>query len=88
MEDLSHDENIYMVRLAEQTERYEDMQFYMQRQINEKQTLGEQERNLFAIAYKNLVSSRRTAWRAITALEAEQKLKKNRNCEIIRYYKE
>ena len=36
MEDLSHDENIYMVRLAEQTERYEDMQFYMQRQINEK----------------------------------------------------
>ncbi len=41
MEDLSHDENIYMVRLAEQTERYEDMQFYMQRQINEKQTTNQ-----------------------------------------------
>ena len=72
MEDIQ-DENIYMVRLAEQTERYEDMQLYMQRHINEKKTLNDQERNLFAIAYKNLVSSRRTAWRAITALEAEQK---------------
>jgi 14-3-3 protein epsilon len=85
--DISHDENIYMVRLAEQTERYEDMQFYMNRQINEKKTLGEQERNLFAIAYKNLVSSRRTAWRAITALEHEQNQKGSRNVPIIQYYK-
>ena len=64
------------------------MQFYMSRQIQEKPVLGEQERNLFAIAYKNLVSSRRTAWRAITALEAEQKSKNSRNVEIIKYYKE
>ena len=60
----------------------------MSRHIKEQKKLGEQERNLFAIAYKNLVSSRRTAWRAITALEAEEKLKKTRNVEIIKYYKE
>jgi len=41
MQDISHDENIYMVRLAEQTERYEDMQYYMNRQIADKPVLGE-----------------------------------------------
>lgn len=60
----------------------------MSAHIKENKKLGEQERNLFAIAYKNLVSSRRSAWRAITALEAEERLKKTRNVDIIKYYKE
>ena len=81
-------ENIYMVRLAEQTERYDDMLKYIKIHIKDKGSLNQQERNLFAIAYKNLVSSRRTAWRAITALEVEESLKKTRNVEIIKYYKE
>lgn len=68
-------EFLYMARLSEQTERFEDMVDYMKKYIQVAGDLRDDERNLLSIAYKNTVSSRRTAWRAISALETKEKTK-------------
>jgi len=68
-------EFLFMARLSEQTERFEDMINYMKKYIDITKDLKDEERNLLSIAYKNAVSSRRTAWRAISAFENKEKSK-------------
>ena len=55
----SRDELIYMSKIAEQTERYEDMITYMKNAVNTGSELNIEERNLLSVAYKNSVGSRR-----------------------------
>jgi len=64
----TRDENVFMARLAEQAERYEDMVEYMKRVANMGSELCLEERNLLSVAYKNAVGCRRSAWRSISAL--------------------
>ena len=95
-------EYLYMSRLSEQTERFEDMINYMKKYIEatkDQKELKDEERNLLSIAYKNAVGSRRTAWRAISAFENKEKTKvivalynilsirNSRQIEVIKYYK-
>jgi len=80
-------EFLYMARLAEQTERYEDMVDWVKKYVEVVRELKDEERNLLSIAYKNAAGSRRTAWRAISALENKEKAKNSRQIEIIKYYK-
>ena len=71
-------EYLYMSRLSEQTERFEDMINYMKKYIEatkDQKELKDEERNLLSIAFKNAVGSRRTAWRAISAFENKEKTK-------------
>jgi len=56
---LSREELIYMSRIAEQTERFEDMLDYMKKIVDLKGELNIEERNLLSVAYKNTVGSRR-----------------------------
>lgn len=69
------EEFVFMARLAEQTERYEDMVAHMQKVVDIAKELNNEERNLLSIAYKNAVGQRRTAWRAVTAYEIKEKSK-------------
>jgi 14-3-3 protein epsilon len=66
---LSRDELIYMSRIAEQTERFEDMLEYMKKVVESGSELNNEERNLLSVAYKNTVGSRRTAWRALSSIQ-------------------
>ena len=63
-------------RIAEQAELFEDMAKTMKELVmsacKTKELLAKDERNLLSVAYKNVVGSRRTAWRAINALEQRQ----------------
>ena len=68
MTSLSREELIYMSRIAEQTERFEDMVEYMKKVVTLGQELSLEERNLLSVAYKNSVGSRRTAWRALSSI--------------------
>lgn len=68
-------EYIYMAKLSEQMERFEDMVEYMKKIIDLSRELKDEERNLLSIAYKNAVGQRRTAWRAIYAYEMKEKTK-------------
>jgi 14-3-3 protein epsilon len=73
----TRDKNVYLAKLADQAERYEEMAEYMTAVSNEAQELSVEERNLLSVAYKNAVGSRRAAWRMINSVEGKEKLKNN-----------
>ena len=61
---------IFMARVADQAERYEDMiDFLIQIIQNKDSELTPDERNLFCVGFKNYINSSRTAWRTIEAIE-------------------
>jgi len=83
---LSHDELIFMAKVSEQTERFEDMLDYMKKASSEGRELTIEERNLLSVAYKNTVGSRRTAWRALSSIEQKEEAKGGKNLGILRDY--
>ena len=70
MESVSvRDELLFLVKLAEMGEKYEDMVLYMHQLIKEDSNLEKPERELLAVAYKNSIGPNRIAWRTICAFE-------------------
>jgi 14-3-3 protein epsilon len=67
------EEKIYLARVAEQCERYDDMIDFLQVLKTKKGDLTVDERNLVSVAYKNEVTTRRSAWRAISTIASNQK---------------
>ena len=66
--------NLYLARVTEQSERYEETVKYMEDIVKTKsQDLSVEERNLLSVAFKNCVSSRRSAWRSVYAIEVKEK---------------
>ena len=63
---------IYLAKLAEQAERYDDMTENMKKAVMIRATLTETERNLLSVAYKNVVGARRSAWRVISSMEQKE----------------
>jgi len=65
---------LYLARVTEQAERHEQTIKYMEEVVKvKKDDLNIEERNLLSAAYKNCVSSRRSAWRSIYAVEVKEK---------------
>lgn len=71
----TREELLYMARLTEQTERFEDMVGYIKQLVNYGQELNVEERNLLSVAYKNSIGGRRTAWRVLSSIEAKEEAK-------------
>lgn len=66
---------IYLARITEQAERHEETIKYMEEIVKtKKEDLTIEERNLLSAAYKNCVSSRRSAWRSIYGIEVKEKV--------------
>ena len=55
-----------IAKLAEQAERFGEMVENMKAVVEFGEPLNEEERNLLSVAFKNVVGSRRTAWRVLT----------------------
>lgn len=71
------EEQIFMARVAEQSERFRDMVDFLKPVIADKgPALSQDERNLLSVAFKNLVSQQRTAIRTISAIEQNPKYTK------------
>lgn len=70
------EEGIFLAKVAEQAERYEDMLVFLKPVLQKKGELNMDERNLVSVAYKNLSGNKRTAWRALTAIEENPKYDK------------
>ena len=63
-----------MARVAEQAERFDDMVQFLTPVLEEKgSTVSNEDRNLLSVAFKNLISSKRTAIRTINAIEQNPK---------------
>jgi len=70
-------ENVYMAKLAEQAERYDEMVAAMKNVAQLNVELTVEERNLLSVAYKNVVGARRASWRIISSIEQKEKSKEN-----------
>ena len=72
------EEKIFLARVAEQAERFEDMVAFLDQAIKAKS--GEDftidERNLLSVGFKNLIGSQRGAIRTIGAIEQNPKYQK------------
>lgn len=74
---MSVEEHIFLARVAEQAERFEDMVDFLKPVLDQKGgDVTSDERNLLSVAFKNLISSKRTAWRTISAIEQNPKYQK------------
>ena len=87
MGDLSREELIFMAKLCENTERYEDMLVYMKKVANLDQELSSDDRNLLSVAYKNTIGPRRVAWRAISSIESKEETKSSNHLHLLQDYK-
>jgi hypothetical protein len=67
---MAFEESLTKAKLAEQAERYEDMVKCMKEVVQvKKQQLAPEERNLFSVAYKNVVGATRSSWRILSDIE-------------------
>jgi len=81
-------ESVYMAKLAEQAERYDEMVEYMKEFANQAAgDLSLEERNLLSVAYKNVVGARRASLRIIGSIEAKEKEKNSSNVQHVSSYK-
>merc|ERR1719461_151148 len=68
------EEKIFLARVAEQAERFEDMVNFLDEVLAAKGgSVNPDERNLLSVAFKNLISSKRAACRTISAIEQNPK---------------
>ncbi|KAG5859360.1 14-3-3 protein [Encephalitozoon hellem] len=69
MASKQYEEALQKANLSDMAERYDDMAKEMKQAVmiahEDKHTLNVMARNLFSVAYKNLVSSRRSSWRML-----------------------
>ncbi|KAK9070243.1 hypothetical protein SSX86_010643 [Deinandra increscens subsp. villosa] len=74
------EENVYMAKLAEQAERYEEMVEFMEKVVaaaDGGEELTIEERNLLSVAYKNVIGARRASWRIISSIEQKEESRGN-----------
>ncbi|KAI3997926.1 hypothetical protein MKX01_019830 [Papaver californicum] len=81
VETLGRDQYVYLAKLAEQAERYEEMVEYLEKLVVGYSTstteLSVEERNLLSVAYKNVIGSLRAAWRIVSSIEQKEESRKN-----------
>ncbi|XP_021740324.1 14-3-3 protein 10-like [Chenopodium quinoa] len=80
-DNLTREQYVYMAKLAEQAERYEEMAKYMDKLVVTTTSSGSEltveERNLLSVAYKNVIGSLRAAWRIVSSIEQKEEGRKN-----------
>lgn len=85
---VSRENSVYLAKLAEQAERYEEMVENMKTVASSGQELSVEERNLLSVAYKNVIGSRRASWRIVSSIEQKEETKGNEaQVTLIRNYR-
>ena len=99
---VDREEAVYMAKLAEQAERYDEMTAEMKKVASAVSTggggdgaeLSVEERNLLSVAYKNVIGARRASWRIVSSIEQKEEAKGNaehvarikRYREVVRFF--
>ena len=94
-EEKEFNPKVFEAKLAEQAERYDEMVKSMEEVVKQKHhkcdVLSTEERNLLSVAYKNVIGSRRAAWRIISSIEQKEesrdKSDSSKKLSIIKEYK-
>ncbi|KAL1828851.1 14-3-3-like protein GF14 iota [Daucus carota subsp. sativus] len=87
--DKDRDTHVYMAKLAEQAERYEEMVDCMKQVAKLNVELTVEERNLLSVGYKNVIGARRASWRIMSSIEQKEESKGNeQNVKLIKGYRQ
>jgi 14-3-3 protein epsilon len=83
-------EFIFIAKLAEQAERFEEMKDSMKKVAEMNLELSVEERNLLSVAYKNVIGARRASWRIVSSIESKEEAKKREKwlLDSIKSYRE
>merc|ERR1719421_871906 len=87
---MAKTDDVYMAKLAEQAERYEEMVDYMKKVAecpSGEEDLSLEERNLLSVAYKNVVGARRASLRIIGSILQKETDKNGDKVGSIKTYK-
>lgn len=68
---------VYVAKLAEQAERYDEMVESMKKVAKLDVELTVEERNLLSVGYKNVIGARRASWRILSSIEQKEENKGN-----------
>ncbi|KAK9109093.1 hypothetical protein Sjap_017153 [Stephania japonica] len=85
-ETLTREQLLYLAKLAEQAERYEEMASFMETLVHASSSSDElsvEERNLLSVAYKNAIGSLRAAWRIVSSIEQKEENRKNEDHVVL-----
>ncbi|KGN60248.1 14-3-3-like protein B [Cucumis sativus] len=85
-ENLTREQYVYLSKLSEQAERYEEMVDFMQKLVLTSTPASEltvEERNLLSVAYKNVIGSLRAAWRIVSSIEQKEEGRKNEDHVVL-----
>ncbi|GKA38811.1 14-3-3-like protein GF14 iota [Tanacetum coccineum] len=81
--------HVYMAKLSEQAERYEEMVENMKSVAKLDVDLTVEERNLLSLGYKNVIGARRASWRIMSSIEQKEESKGNeKHVSIIKGYRQ
>lgn len=69
--------HVYVAKLAEQAERYDEMVDAMKKVAKLGVELTVEERNLLSVGYKNVIGARRASWRILSSIEQKEEAKGN-----------
>ncbi|KAI4383343.1 hypothetical protein MLD38_009192 [Melastoma candidum] len=79
----SRDGLVYVAKLAEQAERYDEMVDAMKKVAKHNVELTIEERNLLSVGYKNVIGSRRASWRILSSIEQKEETRGNEgSCQV------
>ncbi|KAF9197217.1 14-3-3 protein [Haplosporangium sp. Z 27] len=88
MTEVTRDNHVYLAKLAEQAERYEEMVKNMKEVAFANTELSVEERNLLSVAYKNVIGARRASWRIVSSIEQKEESKGSEaNVAMIKVYR-
>jgi 14-3-3 protein epsilon len=80
--------HVYLAKLAEQAERYDEMVSSMKDVAKLDVELSVEERNLLSVGYKNVIGARRASWRIMSSIEQKEENKGNEeNVKRIKEYR-
>lgn len=80
---------VYVAKLAEQAERYDEMVDAMKSVAKTGVELTVEERNLLSVGYKNVVGARRASWRILSSIEQKEESRGNeQNVKRIKEYRQ
>ena len=72
---LTREDYLLLARLAQQTERYNEMVEFITKFIFSEGKLTKEERNIVSASYKNVVGNKRAELRVLTAIEQKESKK-------------
>lgn len=84
MNQETYNKILYQARVSVEAGRSEETLDYMEQIIKNKESdLTEEERNLVSVASKNIVSSKRAAWRSIYGIEVKEKSNNSKYIHLV-----